>query len=116
MDWDENDYAVVDETGSAGFTRIYMERAGSLQPMPVPPRNSGMADTLDEAKAALVKRYEEVKNGGSEGPQRRRVPGYEVGYHASLPSNAALSRGLRLWAALRPIFKSPCGLARHAGR
>ena len=38
-----------------------MERAGSLQPMPVPPRNSGMADTLDEAKAALVKRYEEVK-------------------------------------------------------
>ena len=79
LDWDENDYAVVDETGSAGFTRIYMERAGSLQPMPVPPRNSGMADTLDEAKAALVKRYEEVKNGGSEGPQRRRVPGYEVG-------------------------------------
>ena len=50
LDWDENDYAVVDETGSAGFTRIYMERAGSLQPMPVPPRNIGMADTLDEAK------------------------------------------------------------------
>jgi hypothetical protein len=41
-----------------------MERAGSLQPMPVPPRNIGMADTLDEAKAALVKRYEEVKKRG----------------------------------------------------
>jgi hypothetical protein len=29
----------------------------------VPPHNSGMADTLDEAKAALVKRYEEIKRG-----------------------------------------------------
>ena len=45
LDWDENDYAVVDETGSAGFTW-----SGLVQPMPVPPRNIGMADTLDEAK------------------------------------------------------------------
>ncbi len=71
QDWDENDYAVVDETGSAGFTRIYMERAGSLQPMPVPPRNSGMADTL-EAKAALVQRYQALRGGQKAGEVRGR--------------------------------------------
>jgi hypothetical protein len=52
------------------FGRIYMERIHGkmkwrwfLQTMPAPPPNSGVADTLDEAKAALVKRYEEVKRG-----------------------------------------------------
>jgi hypothetical protein len=34
-----------------------------LQTVPAPPPNQGMADTLDEAKAALAKRYEEVKGG-----------------------------------------------------
>jgi hypothetical protein len=29
--------------------------------MPAPPPNNGVADTLDEAKAALVMRYEEFK-------------------------------------------------------
>jgi hypothetical protein len=32
-----------------------------LQTMPAPPPNQGKADTLDGAKAALVKGYEEVK-------------------------------------------------------
>jgi hypothetical protein len=32
-----------------------------LQTGPAPPPNQGMADTLDEAKAALAKRYDEVK-------------------------------------------------------
>jgi hypothetical protein len=32
-----------------------------LQTVQVPPPNSGMADSLDEAKAAFAKRYAEVK-------------------------------------------------------
>jgi len=32
--------------------------------MPAPPPYQGKADTLDEAKAALVKRYEEFKRSG----------------------------------------------------
>jgi hypothetical protein len=35
--------------------------AGSARP--IPPPNQGMADTLDDAKAAFAKRYEEVKRG-----------------------------------------------------
>jgi hypothetical protein len=31
-----------------------------LQTVPAPPPNSGMADTLDEAKAAFAKRYAEI--------------------------------------------------------
>ena len=34
-----------------------------LQIVPAPPPNSGAADTLDEAKAAIATRYEEVKRG-----------------------------------------------------
>jgi hypothetical protein len=49
-----------------------MERAGSLQPMPVPPRNSGMADTLDEAKAALANRYQALRGGQKAGEVRGR--------------------------------------------
>ena len=65
MDWNENDYAVVDE---ARFGRIYTELIHGkmkwrwfLQTMPAPPPNNGVSDSLDEAKAALVKRYEQVK-------------------------------------------------------
>ena len=36
-----------------------------LQVVRAPPPNHGIADTLDEAKAAFAKRYEEVKRGGS---------------------------------------------------
>jgi len=65
LDWNENDYAVVDE---ARFGRIYTELIHGkmkwrwfLQTMPAPPPNNGVSDSLDEAKAALVKRYEQVK-------------------------------------------------------
>ncbi len=58
---------MLDETR---FGRIYLERIHGktkwlwfLQTMPAPPPNQGTAATLDEAKAALVKRYEEVKQG-----------------------------------------------------
>jgi hypothetical protein len=61
------DYAVVDETR---IGRIYREPIHGvmkwrwfLQTMPAPPPNNGVSDTLDEAKAALVKRYEEFKRG-----------------------------------------------------
>ncbi len=58
---------MVDETR---FGRIYTESIHGelkwcwfLQTMPAPSPNQGMADTLDEAKAALAKRYEEVRRG-----------------------------------------------------
>jgi hypothetical protein len=35
----------------------------SLQVARAPPPNEGIADTLDEAKEAFAKRYEEVKRG-----------------------------------------------------
>jgi hypothetical protein len=64
VDTGEDDYAVVDETR---IGRIYMEPIHGemkwrwfLQTVPAPPPNSGMADTLDEAKAAIAKRYREV--------------------------------------------------------
>src|SRR5215471_7018047 len=57
LDLGENDYAVVDE---ARFGRIYMgvdsrqnEMAMVAQTMPASPPNSGVSETLDEAKAAL---------------------------------------------------------------
>ena len=63
--WGDDDYAVNDET-TVG--RIYREMIHGdpkwlwfLQIVPAPPPNQGIADTLDEAKAALAKRYEEVK-------------------------------------------------------
>ena len=50
------------------FGRIYAEQIQGktkwrwfLQTMPAPPPHNGVVDTLDEAKAALVKRYEEVR-------------------------------------------------------
>src|SRR5260370_5506418 len=65
LDWGEDDYAVVDETQ---IGRIFNQQMAAgpkwvwfLQVAPVSPPNEGVADTLDEAKAALAKRYEEVK-------------------------------------------------------
>jgi len=67
VDTGEDDYAVVDETR---IGRIYREPTHGemkwrwfLQTVPAPPPNSGVADTLDEAKAAFAKRYEEVRRG-----------------------------------------------------
>ncbi len=63
--WDEDDYAIVDEVKVG---RIYQQRIHGelrwvwcLQTNPAPPPNRGIADTLDEAKAAFKQRYEEVK-------------------------------------------------------
>jgi hypothetical protein len=63
--WGEDDYAIVDETL---IGRIYSERIHGemkwlwfLQTIPAPQPNQGIADTLEEAKAALKKRYGEVK-------------------------------------------------------
>ena len=71
FDWGEDDYAVVDETQAVDerqIGRIYKERVPTgvkwlwfLQVVEAPLPNKGIADTLDEAKAALPKRYEEVK-------------------------------------------------------
>jgi len=72
--WGEDDYAIVDE---AKVGRIYRELIHGepkwrwcLQQIPeagpgspIAPPNQGMADTLDEAKAAFAKRYEEVRRG-----------------------------------------------------
>ena len=63
--WDEDDYAILDE---AKVGRLYTQRIHGemkwvwcLQTDPAPPPNTGIADTLDAAKAAFKKRYEEVK-------------------------------------------------------
>jgi hypothetical protein len=71
FDWGEDDYAVVDETHAVDETqigRIYKERVPggvkwlwSLQVARAPPPNHGIVDTLNEAKAALARRYEELK-------------------------------------------------------
>jgi hypothetical protein len=67
LDWSEDDYAVADETL---IGRIYRQQVQGdlkwlwfLQVVPAPAPNQGIGDTLDEAKAALAKRYEEVKRG-----------------------------------------------------
>jgi hypothetical protein len=66
LDWGEEDYIVVDETR---IGRIYKEWVHDeakwlwFLTLPAPPPNTGMADTLGEAKVALAKRYEEVKRG-----------------------------------------------------
>src|SRR6266446_8234574 len=86
FDWGEDDYAVIDETQGVDETqigRIYKERVPAgvkwlwfLQVVEAPLPNKGIADTLDEAKAALAKRYERVKRlmTGS-----RRAPSYDDG-------------------------------------
>jgi len=85
FDWGEDDYAVVDETqvvDERQIGRIYKERVPAgvkwlwfLQVVEAPLPNKGIADTLDEAKAALAKRYEEVKRlmtGGNATSSARR--------------------------------------------
>lgn len=67
LDWRENDYAVIDETRIGRIYRHHVPAGWNwlwfLQTMPAPSPNNGIAHTLDEAKAALAKRYEEVKRG-----------------------------------------------------
>ena len=64
-DWSDDDYAVVDETL---IGRIYRQQVQGaikwlwfLQVVPAPPPNQGIADTLEQAKAALEARYAQVK-------------------------------------------------------
>jgi len=65
--WGEDDYAIVDETKVGRIYRQHIHGAlrwvWCLQTDPAPPPNRGVADTLDEAKAAFAKRYEEVRRG-----------------------------------------------------
>jgi hypothetical protein len=70
----DDDYAVVDDMivgriyremviGKPRW-RWFLQQIPEAGPgRPIPPPNQGMADTLDEAKAAFAKRYEEVKRG-----------------------------------------------------
>jgi hypothetical protein len=64
--WREDDYSISD--GETCVGRIYKERIHGeprwlwfLQTVPAPPPNSGVSNTLDEAKAAFKRRYAEVK-------------------------------------------------------
>jgi hypothetical protein len=66
-DWSEDDYVVVEETL---IGRIYRQEVQGdlkwlwfLQSTPAPSPKQGIADTLEEAKAALAARYEEIKRG-----------------------------------------------------
>jgi hypothetical protein len=72
--WPDDDYAVVEdiivgrihkEQMPAGLKwrwfLVCIPEAGPGRP--IPPPNEGMADTLDEAKAAFKERYEEVRRG-----------------------------------------------------
>lgn len=66
LDWGEHDYAVLEETK---IGRIYRQQInGDLKWLwslhaPAPAAKQGIADTLEEAKAALAARYEQVKHG-----------------------------------------------------
>jgi hypothetical protein len=64
-DWSEDDYAVVDETLVGRIYRQPMQGdlkwLWFLQTVPAPPPNQGIADSLEEARAALAARYEQVK-------------------------------------------------------
>ena len=66
-DWSDDDYVVVDEKLVG---RIYRQQVQGdikwlwfLQTVPAPVPNQGIADTLEEARAALAARYEQVKRG-----------------------------------------------------
>jgi hypothetical protein len=67
LNWSDDDYAVVDETLVG---RIYRQPVQGdlqwlwfLQIVPAPSPNQGIADTLEEAQAALAARYEQIKRG-----------------------------------------------------
>ena len=67
LDWSEDDYAVVDETL---IGRIHRQPVQGdlkwlwfLQTGPAPLPNQGVADTLQEARAALATRYEQIRRG-----------------------------------------------------
>jgi hypothetical protein len=69
LDWSDDDYAVVDEKLVG---RIYRQQVQGdikwlwfLQTVPAPLPNQGITDTLEEAKAALAARYEQVNRGES---------------------------------------------------
>src|SRR5882762_5056279 len=77
----DDDYAVVDGTKVGRIYREmiigkpkwrwFLQQIPEAGPgRPIPPPNQGMADTLDEAKAAFAKRYEEVR-WGSDGQSSR---------------------------------------------
>ncbi len=75
-DWSDDDYAVVDETLVG---RIYRQQVQGdikwlwfLHTAPAPPPNQGIADTLEEATAALAARYEQVKRRYDGGDRRKR--------------------------------------------
>lgn len=64
--WGEDDYSVIDGESCVG--RIYRERIQGelrwlwfLQTDPAPPPSSGVANTLEEAKADFKQRYAEVR-------------------------------------------------------
>ncbi len=65
FDRSEDDYAVIEET-RIGRIHSQQLQAGlkwhwSLEIAPASPPNQGIADTLEEAKAALARQYGEVK-------------------------------------------------------
>jgi hypothetical protein len=64
--WGEDDYSVID--GETRVGRIYRERIQGkwrwlwfLQTVPAPSPNSGVVNTLEEAKADFKRRYAAVK-------------------------------------------------------
>jgi hypothetical protein len=63
-DWSEDDYALVDETLVGRMYRQPVQGDPKwlwFLHVPAPPPNQGIADTLEEARAALAARYEQVK-------------------------------------------------------
>jgi hypothetical protein len=69
--WEDTDYAVLDDETRVG--RMYLEQmpAGAnwcwfLQVMGAPPPKSGIADTLDEAKAEIAAAYERCRKNSNE--------------------------------------------------
>ena len=67
VEWNDDDFAVVDGETRVGRIRREQLPGGVrwlwfMQTAPVaPPPNSGSADTLDEAKAAIRARYESIQ-------------------------------------------------------
>jgi hypothetical protein len=69
--WGEDDFVVLDQEKSVG--RIYKEiLIGEIKwrwfvntsPFPAPPPHSGFENSIEDAKTAFKKRYEEMKRAG----------------------------------------------------